>query len=235
MASPVPIGTNGTFSELVVGTTATTISTYTVPSTDSNRGLFVLIAAQDGNDTFPSGITWNGTSMAKDVSVTGVQLGGGVLYFLANPDTGNNSLVISYSSAPAGVYGIIFTMKDVKQTTSIDATSANANTGGATTISSSNTTTVDNDVVIGWALIGPLATSISSDVGTTLGNATNPVSSRKMYASYIEKATAGSQSMAFNWTTSQSADMYMASYKYEAGAVAGATRDARMLTLLGVG
>ncbi|MBS4082928.1 MAG: hypothetical protein KGZ73_05205 [Rhizobiales bacterium] len=152
--------------------------------------------------------------MTKDVSVEPAQQGGGMLFFLANPDVGNHDLVISYGSAPVNVYGIIFTMKDVKQTSSKDATSANANASG-TSVSSSNTTTVNNDVVLGWVVLHSGASSISSNVGTDLGATATSSTGRFLKGSYIAKDTAGSQSMTFNWSGSGGADLYMVSYKYE--------------------
>jgi hypothetical protein len=177
-------------------------------------------------------MTWNGVAMAKDVSVAAVQQGGGMLFFLANPATGNQNLVISYGSAPANVYGLIFTMKDVKQTSSIDAPSANANASG-TSLNNSNTTTINNDVVLGWGVFHSGASGISSDVGTDLGATATSSTGRFLKGSYIEKTTAGAQAMTFNWTGSGGADLYMASYKYEAPASVSATP--RLRCLLGVG
>ncbi len=227
-ASPTPVGSVGTISVVGAGTGNYTISTYTAPSTGQNRGLFVIVFAGGNNNNFTDTATWNGTSMAKDVSVAGVLIGGGVVYYLANPAPGNNNLVIHCNTDPgAGIAGLIFTMQDVQQISSRDVTSANANGTGVTTKAHSNITTVNNDVVFGWVLLGsttPNTTNLASDVGTSLGQAKipYPTSGNILQLSYIEKAVAGTQNMTFSWTTATNVDFFMASYKYVAPTPVGA-------------
>jgi len=214
MATPTVIGTNTDYAASSAATSFT--FSHTVPSTGSNRALLVIAHANSGNNTAFTGATYNGTSMTQIVSVAGVYLGGGIMFYLADPDTGANNVVLS-SSTSKTANAVAFTLQDTAQSSPVDVTDTRSGDAGQTSWSDSITTTVNNDLIIAWSLILGTTSSLTFDGSQSeICNFTGDALSYRFSASSLPKETAGAQTMGEAWTGSSALDFFQTSIKYEA-------------------
>lgn len=159
--------------------------------TGTDRYLFVGILIQSGQSC--TGVTYNGVSMTQLVSLSTNNVSANetiYLFGLANPASGTNNVVASFSGAGTrGFMASSFT--GAKQTSSIDAT--NSGTGSSGTATVSVTTTSNNAWLVGYARG---QSNVSAGSSTTLRGATDNVN---MMDSNAAKTPAGSYSL--NFTT----------------------------------
>lgn len=214
-ASPTPLGTVTTFASPSAATSHT--FSHTVSATGQNRALIVTGFSSAGNNLAWDAVTYNGDSLSQIVSVAGSYAGGGIMFYMADPDTGTNNVVIGpyYLSGSRNTNAQVTTFQDMAQSSPVDTTGSACVSLSSTSISCSVTTTIDNSVVIGFTTNGT-ASGVTSDYGTALALNVAGAFARSHNASYIEKATAGSQTMGFSDTGATFWDMFITSLKYEA-------------------
>jgi hypothetical protein len=131
--------------------TATSTWAYTHPAGYTDTGLIVAVSAYDpgsSTDRVVTGITYNGDALTKLDSHNGVTLDANQeMWYLANPDTGTNNIVISMTgvtdnvdSAAASIINVHATQPDATNSDEVLLTA---------TPSLSVTTVVDRSVVFG--------------------------------------------------------------------------------------
>lgn len=212
MASPTIIDTPTTYASQSAESSST--FSHTVQSTGGNRALIVIARSESGNNTAFSSCTWNGVAMTQIVSVVGSETNGGIMFYLANPDTGTHDVVLTKSSGSSENDAIAFALQDCAQSSPVDVTSGNITASSGTSASGNVTTTVNDDIVIAWCTAGNASSSMSATTGTQIASFEG-ATGKETAAAWIEKATAGLQSMSFSWTTSAPYDMFITSLKYD--------------------
>jgi hypothetical protein len=225
MATPTRIG--GVGSQEFAGSQSQDTLSYTVPSTGQNRAL-IVISQKLGSSTKPTTATYNGVSMTKIVDLTSSQQGSGVMYYLANPATGANDIVVNWGAASTEHIIIAFTLQDIVQSSPVDVSGQN-NTAGATSLSHTITTTVDNDLLITWMGNGNVSSPTPGGTQSTIANIDG--TDGDAHSSDDPQTTAGNYTGSYSWTTSRPADIYITSLKYLAPTPAANKRN----QLLGVG
>lgn len=231
MAAPVVIGTPVSFQDNTTHSGAFNVTTYTHTTSGQNNGLVVMYVANQATNV--SGMTWNGTAMTRISNFPGVSSGNGQLWFLAAPADGNNTLAVTESVSTAWRNIVVFSLKDVAQTSTLDV--QNQSNGSSNTGSTSVTTTVDNDLILTFCSIGTTASGIAVQgsqvqIIAPFQGAGNPWTA----SSSLEKTTAGAQSTGFDWTTSTVFDIFASAVKYIAPTPVASARS-NGFTLLGVG
>lgn len=122
------------------------VATWSHTCTGSNLALFV--EASCPNTTTASGITYAGFSLAKSTATeagTAGTSGDISMWFLANPATGANNIIVTCTGA-LGAGGAAESLTGVNQTTVIE--SSNAASGFGSTASKNITTITNNDWVV---------------------------------------------------------------------------------------
>ena len=208
-SSPVPIGTAGEYHGGGAAPSHTLSSFNADQGTGDNRCLIVITTNSANVD--PDDVTWNGVSMEKIVNKTGAQRGGGDMFYVAAP-SGTHDIVVTFS--PNRTVSITaFLLKDCAQSSPVD-TSVQGNISGATAISKSITTGVDNTIVIAWNLVP--ASGIFINFGLAEIQLYDSAGDEGYGVAWIEQTTAGARNTGFGWTGSQSSDIYAVSIKFEA-------------------
>lgn len=186
-----------------------------ISSSGSNRCTLVNVISENGNNTGISTTTIAGNSMTKIVSVAGTQLGGGVMFYYPSAPTGTQQIHITNSTATF-TNAIVYTLQNCAQSNPVDVTGSAANGASATSASNSITTNANNDLILVWMENGSGATSITPD-GSQSSIASYSGFSDGGYGRFsvssLPKATAGSQSMGYSWTTAAPYDLFMTSIK----------------------
>lgn len=160
--------------------------------TGTNRYLIVGTLIQ-GSQTC-TGVTYNGVAMTQLATVSSSNISTGetiYLFGLANPSSGTNNIVASFSGG--AVRGIMASSFTGAQQDSSTSEATNSGTGASGTATVSVTTLTDNDWLVGFAR-GESNTTAGS--GTTIRGATANIN---MMDSNGAKTPTGSYSL--NFTT----------------------------------
>ena len=194
------------------GNASATSLTFSHTCGGANRLLLVGVTTYGGAAVdIVTGITYNGTSLTKiDHQNCNALAPTAHLYYLIAPSTGANNIVIS-TSLTGLIIGIGASYTGCKQTGQPDGTSKN-NTGGATSLSSSITTTADNSWMTAMFTVNngtsPTASAGSSILVNETGSGQN---SNCFLDSNGAKTPAGSYSIGLTWTSSNRAAIVAAS------------------------
>jgi len=210
-ASPSRIGTDTISKSTADGDW--TLS-HTIPATGQNRGLIVVAACQ-GSGQSTMTITWNGTSMTEIVELTAVNRWNGLVFYLANPETGTQNLVFSCTrAANKQIFAFVFTLQDVAQSSPVDV-SGQANGAEVALLSKSVTTSVNGDLILTW-LDHVENDALTSDGSQTRIGAVNYTTGSVDYFTLDElpQTSAGAQSTGFSWVDVSSPDLYVVALKY---------------------
>lgn len=186
--------------------------------------MFVLTAVPGGD--IVSGVTYAGVSMnriATQAPQGNVQT---YMYQLANPASGANNIVISTSASTAVTRGCSASYTGVDQTTPINAFNSQTNSG-TTSISDTVTSSVDNC----WAVMGVFADGQAAGTATTQ----RVVAAQEgIYDSNGVISPAGMRTLTITCLNDSDSDTIFA-LAPSGGGGGGSPRDARYLSLLGVG
>ena len=210
-ASPSRIGTDTISKSTADGDW--TLS-HTIPATGQNRALIVVAACQ-GSGQSTMTITWNGTSMTEIVELVAVNRWNGLVFYLANPETGTQNLVFSCTrAADKQIFAFVFTLQDVAQSSPVDV-SGQADGAGVALLSKSVTTVTDGDLILTW-LDHIENDALTSDGSQTRIGAVNYTTGSVDYLTLDElpQTTAGAQSTGFSWVDVSSPDLYVVALKY---------------------
>src|SRR5262249_26057454 len=122
--------------------------TYTVPSSGTNKLLFVMYASGGAASTTA---TQNGASLSsRDAYTSGTRVGKGGYCFLANPTTG--TFTLSEGNTTSAVFSVV-TLQNATLTDPIDGAGSHTQVGptsGSVTFS----TTVGNDLLMDYMVNG---------------------------------------------------------------------------------
>ncbi len=180
---------------------------HTVTSSGSDRVLIVGAASRDdGNNDTITGVTYDGAGMTKITDRAGDANGYISLWFLANPSTGANNVVITGSGTAGGKFlvGGAVSFTGVDQSTPTGSATATAASGHPTV----NVSSATGEVVIDAAMIviGPsdtLSVGVDqtervNDFATNDGSS-NPANSRATMGMSTEP---GDTTVTMSWTAS---------------------------------
>ena len=145
----------------------------TYSATVSGSDTVLLVGVMKGaNLTTIDSVTYNGTALTQinTQSTGGSTFGQQALYYLKNPTTGANNIVITCSGGTAHyIYSAYGIYSGVDQTTAIEPSGGNTSSATATSVAASVTTVADNDWVVGihgrWS---GAAGTITAGTNTTL-------------------------------------------------------------------
>lgn len=171
---------------------------HTVQATNPNRALIVMHAAQHASTaTAPSGVTYNGVAMTKIVDETTGEWGVS-LWYLVNPATGNNNVVVTHGGAMARMCTSAMDFYNVDQSSPIRG-STDQNNATASSMSA-NQTTVRGDVVVGAIVHGSVSASVPASGEEEIFDITN--TSALHLAGYQRYANSTSTTIAPTWSGS---------------------------------
>lgn len=156
-------------------TNAATSATYS--ATVSGSDTVLLVGVMRGvNLTSIDSVTYNGVALTQinTQNTGGSTFGQQALYYLKNPATGANNIVITCSGTAHFIYSAYGVYSGVDQTTVIEPAGGNTSSATATSVAASVTTVADNDWVVGihgrWDTAGG---TITAGTNTTLQTASN--------------------------------------------------------------
>jgi hypothetical protein len=189
-------------------TTSTTGATHTFSHTCTGTDRFLFVTVEQLNDTTTdkvTGVTYGGVAMTR-LSKINVLTYNWVtyVYYLKNPASGANNVVVSRTYAAGQTYGGACSYTGVNQTTPINANTTGTGING--TMTTSLTSTVDNS----WFYIGATnidASFVASTNSTLRGTAT---SIGCHFDSNGPKTPSGSLSMTQTWTGTRNSVSHMA-------------------------
>lgn len=219
MAIAFDAATNG-------GALAASPKTFSHTVTGSSTFLWVIARHVQSTDVV-TGITYNSVAMTKatfEPPDAGVNYYALSMWYLANPSTGSNTVSITTSSGTVSGYAVSYT----GVAGGYDA-SNHGNVSATTTVTGTVTTVADNC----WAVMAFSEGDGASSAGTNFTTRINDTA-QLIGDSNAAITPAGMYSMSGTWGSSATAGWVMGSMS-PAAAPAGTTRDARALTLLGVG
>jgi len=156
----------------------------------------ILVVAVMVYNTDPGSVTYNGTALTK--SSADVNNGNYCvsIWYLINPDTGNNEILLNFSSTEYGIATAI-SLTGADQITQPDNTATESGSSGSGNTLSITTNTDGSYLVDGMNIYGP-ATSFAAD-GAQTEIAKGAASLMRGGGSYKSVGSAGSQSMAWSW------------------------------------
>lgn len=182
----------------------------------TNRILFVgataNFAGAQSTDPF-TGITYAGAAMTLIVSAQRSSDGWATLWYLVNPASGANNVVVSVSPNAAGFYSAAASYTGANQTGQPDGQASG--TGSASTRTNTITSTADNCWHVGYCCEEAGSTQ-SAGTGTTLRSTGNAQGS--FFDNNAAITPAGSNSIVSSWSGSAPSAMVGATFKPVAAA-----------------
>ena len=190
---------------------------------------FLVVCASIQGSVTITGVTYNGVAMIN----AGVDLLDDrmTIWYLANPATGANDVVVSYSGSDVG-NGSAVSFKGVDTSDPIGATTSQDSTSDVTSQSKQITTTTANSWVLDMIWINTSTISGLSADGSQVERSLQTANDSYDAVSTLATTTAGNYNMGWTWTTS--ARILQGLIEIKAGAVSGTT-PTPTLALLGVG
>ncbi len=192
------------------GSSTGTSKTYSHTCTGSNLILFVGVIGDVTNDNV-TGVTYAGTAMTK---VNGVLIPGNrymTLWYLSNPSTGANNVVVSASSSILiGSGAVSYTGTDQTQVLDTDIIRNTNTVNPGTSITTSVTTVTDNCWVMNFTAAN--SSLVTAGTGTTARKIDSATYGWLLGDNNAPKTPAGSVSETVGITSNVAAGMLMASF-----------------------
>lgn len=190
-----------TFSDGTSGTATSITWTHTTAGTD--RILFVgALGHSDGTDNI-TGATYNSVAMTLSTKSKGNLDRYIYLFYLKNPASGANSVVVSASSSTE-IYGVSTSYTGALQTGGMDASVSTTGTG--TSLTSTLTTVADNC----WTVLSGWGSGVAPTAGT--GSTARTAGIPRLFDNNAAITPAGSTSMTINLSSSVAVTTQMASF-----------------------
>ncbi len=169
--------------------------TYTVPGGGSNKLLVFMMAIAAGVSSVSG--TWNGSETLTIGTIYGGAVKNMLYGYVANPTAGSHTFALSWTgSGAASIY--VVTLQDAAQASPIDAN--NAGGVNATSITTSVTTSVGNDLLLD--MMGSNSAVITPSPGggqTTLASLSHLDGSTAMGSYKAAASSGGSESMSYTF------------------------------------
>jgi hypothetical protein len=192
---------------------ATTSNTWSHTTSGTNRLLIVGVQFATGTDI--SGVpTYNGTSMtlAGSYSLSGSVFNNTYIYYLIAPTTGAHNVVINNTGGANYIYAASASYTGVAQVSPSDLSGAASPTTG-TSLSTSLTTTVDNDWIIGYFSGGTSGAALSAGSNTTFRTSPTGGSWNNIGDTNAAQTPAGAHSIAVSAAGSEKLGIYALAIK----------------------
>jgi hypothetical protein len=168
----------------------------------TNRLLIVSVHQGDGSaPSAPSGVTYNGVSMtagAYSNPSSGSIYNRTNIYYLVNPATGANNVVVSGLNSPINACVNIVSLNGVNQASPLDVASDAGGYGGSASATANFTTNYNNSLIVFSQSLQPNSYTITPKSGTlisTLEMAGSPATTANI--AYVDGGTAGAKSVGF--------------------------------------
>ena len=173
--------------------------TYSFTTSGTNRGLVVGVGLQKtgGVTDVLTGITYGGTAMTYIDKYQVSSVGYDYFYYLANPATGANNVVISLSSAVTYIFSCCASYAGVSQTGMLDNSSRDQTASGSS-LTTSVTSVADNC----WNVLYVFAARSDITAGTGSTNRATDANASNIMDSNSAKTPEGSYSMSASWSSS---------------------------------
>ncbi len=211
MASPTRIGTD-TITTASASEASWTVS-HTVPSTGVNRALIVASTAATSGINI-TGITYNGVGMSNIFHQEATQRQDLDMYYLANPATGANNIIVTWAGSQGNKVMIAFTLQDCVQSSPTDGTNG-ANAASVTALSASVTSTVDDDLYLVWMTQNNGSSYVDNGTQTRIGTEIGWNGTDQFMMSEDPQASFGAKSVGYSWTTAGKVDLGVVTLKYD--------------------
>ncbi len=212
-----------------IGTDASAIFTSSNPwtlavdtgSTGSNRA---LVCIDMNNGGLATSMTYNGAAMTNLTTFAAVEQVNSSVFFIANPTTGSNNVVVNFAGNRAGAL-YCSSYQDMAQSSPLDSTAhgdlANSSNSGMTT---SITTTVDSDIILTWIAVANITGTMTPNSPQAAISIQRSETDYLTLGSDMPQATAGSPTPGYHWSTvSTNGEQMLVSLKYQADSGGGAT------------
>lgn len=189
------------------GGSASSLTWAHTTSTNSNRLLLVSANWNNNGSKTVSSVTYGGVSLtlSTDTSASS-QLGEGV-YYLVNPGTGTQNIVITMSASCPGVGGISNSFYNVNQSTPLGTGAVHENVGSFVSSLYSTATSNTGELVIDFLNKQNTATGdpTAGASQTSLKNISYSAAGNGGYITSSSKAGSASVPMSWSWTGSERA------------------------------
>src|SRR3990167_2653656 len=182
---------------------ASTTTTKTLSHTCTGDNLVLVGIGFDprGDGPATNGFTYNSIVMSAGIATSDTQYQP-VMYYLVAPDTGANTL--SYTGNASDVKGLCaISFTGAKQSAQPDATIHYSATG-ASSPSNALTTVADNSFVMDAIGVGAAAPAVTGE-HTEFYDVDNG-SGTRFACQYVQKVTAGAQTMGWTWVSTKNYD-----------------------------
>lgn len=195
--------------------------TLAIDCTETNRGVVTMVATRDMS--FVSGATHNGDAMTLATTSNNVNVAGVRAYYRTGADSGNNNVVVDLGSNYKLLSMFNVCLSGTDQTDMVEANNPIA-TGYGASVTGSVTTITDG----AWVLSGintQGTRALTPDSGETEINDTDHSDGNlgEFGVSYIERASAGSETMGWSWTPDDNHAMLLIVVKPSAGSTPAAS------------
>lgn len=203
--------------DAATGTTSTNTNTNTFTHTCSGTDRFLIVPCASLNNgalDAVTGVTYNGVAMTRLGSFYQVGTFNWIIYiyYLANPDSGTNNVVVTRNTSNGQTYGAAASYTGVDQITPID----NGVTSGTSTsppTTTSHTSTTDNS----WFFLthANVDANSTASTGATLRGTASFICTR--FDSGGPVTPAGSYSMTISWPGTRAGRSIMFAMRPAAG------------------
>lgn len=193
--------------------------TLSIDCTETDRGVLAFVANRKVT-TEVSSVTHNGNSMAMEIEAENTNVAGVQMWSIPAADSGTNNVVYTYANyILSSVYNQCLSGTD--QSDIVEATHSPSN-GYSSSVTDSVTTITDGAWVFSGLNIQSNYT-LTPDSGETELNDTDHSDSNlgRFGVSYIEKVTAGSETMGWSWSSSDNYTMILGVVKPSVAAGGG--------------
>jgi hypothetical protein len=181
------------FAAIAFDATVTSVNpgsnTVSFTTSGSDRYLVVQVLSSPGDTV--TGVTYNGVAMSQIMTSTfGAQAN--EFWGLANPASGTNDVVVSFSGSPSTVVVDVISYTGAQQTTPIEATGNNS--GSGTSASVSVTTLTDNAWLVGYFRANSASGGFTAGANTVI-RTDAAEGTRQLADSGADQTPAGSHSL----------------------------------------
>jgi len=204
------------FDAASTGTAGIASSLTFAHTTGSGNKRFLVVGVAYQDTTSVSSITYNGTSLtfvnrASQSSTTSE------LWYLANPSSGANNVVITMSGTTAYPTGSAITFTGVAQTSLVD--SSNTATGNDTAPTVTTTTTRDNSWVVDCVAVQTNTGDITLTVGAGQTQRTNHSNSSQERQGTSTETTTTAGAVTMSWSLSATRRWSITTFGFKEGGV----------------
>lgn len=193
--------------------------------------LTVQISHSRGADSV-SGVTFNGDAMTRAIHSSANV--GAYIYYLANPDIATGNVIVSISAGSDRA--LVATAVSWSGADTSDPIGGTAGVQGDSTTPSIAVNTEGTNSIVIDAVTGLNLNIMTEGAGqTVITNQVQVGTAQSEVAGSSYEAAASPSSITMSWTMAGSAQWDICAAELKISAVAGVSRDARLLSLLGVG